>query len=63
MKLLDRKKRTVIVINDKATDYDWNGGGSMKRKLSIFVNNLRYGINPDVHGFKVFYYGVGKLNQ
>lgn len=63
MKLLDKNKRTVMIINDDATDYDWIGGGSVSRKISIFINNSLYDIDQDIHGFKVFYYGIGKLNQ
>ncbi len=55
MKLLDRNKRTVMVINDESTDYDWNGGGSTMRNLSITINNSLFGIDEEIHGFKTFY--------
>jgi RHS repeat-associated protein len=63
MILLDRNEKTVRVVNNSATDYDWNTGGSRKRDLFIKANNALAGINPQVHGFKTYYYGVGKLRK
>ena len=54
--------KSVEVINDEATDYDWNLGGSFKRKAAIRAERLRAGLN-DTHGFKTFYYGLGRLNN
>jgi hypothetical protein len=51
----------VKVVNDEATDYDWNGGGSWMRRSLIFGEKLRAGLT-DNDGFKTFYYGTGTLN-
>ena|SRR5690606_35600246 len=53
---------SVEVINDSATDYDWNRGGGMIRDNFIRAERARNGLN-DTHGFKVFYYGLGNLNK
>ena len=63
MRLIDRDKGLVEVINDNATDYDWNCGGGWKRNLFININNGIWGIDPAIHGFKTYYYGYGQLNQ
>ena len=62
MILKNRSDRTVTVFNDEATDYDWNGGGNGYRNQFIEWERNRKGLD-DRHGFKVFYYGVGKLNK
>lgn len=54
--------RTVSVVNDSATDYDWNGGGGFIRNSAIQLEKARTGINK-THGFKVYYYGIGKLRK
>lgn len=51
------------IVNDEATDYDWNEGGGKTRNTFIRANNSILGINPKVHGFKVYYYGLGKLRR
>lgn len=51
------------IVNDEATDYDWNEGGGKKRDTFIRAHNSILGINPKVHGFKVYYYGLGKLRR
>ena len=60
MRLLDESGH-VQIINDNATDYDWNTGGGSYRdgliKAERFLNGL-----DDSHGFKVYFYGQGKLN-
>ena len=61
MILTDRNRRTVKIVNDEATDYDWNVGGGFKRDTFIRINNAMFGINSKRHGFKTFYYGVGIL--
>jgi len=33
------------------------------RPIAIKLNNFIFGINPKQHGFKAYYYGVGKLNK
>jgi hypothetical protein len=53
---------TFRIINDSATDYDWNRGGGAIRDNFIRAERLRTGLD-DRHGFKVFYYGLGKLNR
>lgn len=63
MILTDRRQGTVKIVNDSATDYDWNTGGGAKRNTFITINNAIFGINPQIHGFKVYYYGVGKLKK
>ena len=62
MILINRGNREVVIVNDDATDYDWNNGGSSMRKTAINLERIRTGIN-DNHGFKVFYYGIGKLHK
>lgn len=54
--------KSVEVINDEATDYDWNLGGSFKRRAAIRAERLRTGLN-DTNGFRAFYYGLGRLNN
>ena len=54
--------RTVSVVNNAATDYDWNGGGGFVRNSAIQLERARMGINEN-HGFKVYYYGIGKLRK
>ena len=63
MVLKNREQRTVEIINDIATDYDWNVGGGKKRNSFIRINNYLFKLNPNIHGFKTYYYGVGFLNQ
>lgn len=63
MILTDRSKGTVKIVNNSATDYDWNVGGGTKRDAFIRANNLIFGINPNKHGFKTYYYGVGTLRK
>ena len=55
---LHDNRGTVSVINDKATDYDWNRGGSFLRDKTILFEKWR-AIIPDDAGFKVYYYGRG----
>ena len=57
--LLDRN-RNVTIVNNSATDYDWNTGGGWVRNSLINRERKSKGLN-DTHGFKVFYYGVGKI--
>lgn len=52
----------VSIVNDAATDYDWNQGGSLKRQAFINTERVLKGLD-DSHGFNVFYYGFGTLNQ
>ena len=50
----------VMIVNDNATDYDWNAGGDFARdkmiKIERKINNL-----TDKHGFRTIYYGKGKV--
>ena len=62
MILLNRNKREVKVVNDNATDYDWNKGGGLWRSFLINFERGRTGLN-DSHGFKTLYYGVGHLKE
>ena len=61
IKLLDSHGHVQIINND-ATDYDWNTGGGWFRdkliRVERFLNDL-----GDQHGFKTYYYGTGKLNE
>jgi hypothetical protein len=50
----------VKVVNDNATDYDWNTGGSSIRSGLIRAERMRTGLNGS-HGFPVQYYGIGTL--
>ncbi len=60
--LTDRDNKTVTVVNDNATDYDWNTGGAPIRDKAILIERARAGLN-DTHGFKTFYYGKGTLRK
>lgn len=55
--------RTIRVINDELAVYDWNLAESRKRNVIITMHNAVMGINKKKHGFKVYYYGLGKLKQ
>jgi hypothetical protein len=61
MQLNDRNSGSVSIINNSATDYDWNTGGGNLRNSLIKAERARAGLN-DSHGFKVSYYGTGTLN-
>ena len=61
--LLNKDELTVKVVNDEAAVYDWNYGGSKIRNTALRINNFIFGIDPKIHGFNVYYYGVGKLNE
>jgi hypothetical protein len=61
--LLDRNAKTVKIVNNSATDYDWNTGGTKKRDAFIRTNNFLYGIDHRIHGFKTYYYGIGSLRK
>ena len=63
MILTNRTQGTVRIVNNSATDYDWNEGGGSKRNTFIHINNSIFGINPQIHGFKTYYYGVGLLRR
>lgn len=63
MILTDRNRGSVKIVNDEATDYDWNVGGGSRRDTFIQINNKMFGINPQIHGFKTFYYGIGILRK
>ena len=62
MILTNRKDGTVKIVNNSATDYDWNLGGGFKRNIFIKANNFIFNLKPHKHGFKTFYYGKGHLN-
>ena len=51
------------MLHDEAAVYDWNYGGSKIRNTALRINNFIFGIDPKIHGFNVYYYGVGKLNE
>ena len=59
MRLLDVSGH-VQIINDNATDYDWNTGGGFVRDRLIKAERVLNGLD-NRHGFKVFYYGQGIL--
>ena len=67
MNLLDNNGN-VSIVNDfnqpsrRATDYDWNTGGTGLRNILIRAERARAGLN-DTHGFRTFYYGTGTLNK
>ena len=54
--------RTISVVNDEATYYDWNQGDSFVRRSAIFLERMRTGLN-DTHGFRAYYYGYGVLRK
>ena len=58
--LVHAETREVKIVNDAATDYDWNTGGSWIRNKLILNERRDKGLN-DSHGFKVYYYGIGRL--
>ena len=62
MILENRQMKTVSIVNNSATDYDWNLGGGAKRDAYIRAERWRVGLN-DTHGFKTYYYGIGRLNK
>ena len=53
---------SVKVVNNSATDYDWNKGGGPVRSTLIDFERWRAELN-DTNGFKTFYYGTGQLNK
>ncbi|ATL47522.1 hypothetical protein COR50_10280 [Chitinophaga caeni] len=53
---------SVKIVNNEATDYDWNKGGSIWRRGLINYERWSEGLN-DTHGFKTFYYGRGQLRK
>jgi hypothetical protein len=63
MILTDPNLRTVKIVNDDATVYDWNVGGDFTREAFIRTNNALLDIKPCIHGFKTFYYGIGTLRR
>ena len=62
MILHEKATREVSIVNNPATDYDWNRGGSAKRRAFINAERARTGLN-DTHGFRASYYGRGTLNR
>ena len=54
--------RTISIVNNNATDYDWNGGGSFIRNAAIQLELIRSGLS-NIHGFKTYYYGIGRLRK
>ena len=66
---LNEEDLTVRIVNDyklpdgeRATDYDWNPGGSFLRNLMIKLETTVKNIKPDM-GFRVYYYGIGQLKH
>jgi len=53
---------SVKVVNNSATDYDWNTGGSAVRSSLIGFERWRAQLNNN-NGFKTFYYGTGHLRR
>ena len=68
MVLLNKEAKTIQIVNDynkdhgRATDYDWNSGGGFIRSSAIAIERRRASI-PASAGVRVFYYGIGILNQ
>ncbi len=52
----------VRVVNNEATDYDWNTGGGVIRNTLIQMERKLNNLN-DTHGFRTFYYGTGTLRK
>ena len=52
----------IRVVNNNATDYDWNTGGGFKRDVLIRCERLLNGLS-DIHGFKTYYYGTGRVKK
>jgi len=62
LQLTNREAGSVSVVNDDATDYDWNTGGGTLRNNLIWAEKIRVGL-PDNAGFKAYYYGKGTLRK
>ncbi|MBS1761164.1 MAG: hypothetical protein JST23_13685, partial [Bacteroidetes bacterium] len=60
--LRSRENLSVEVVNDDAAIYDWNRGGGKVRSWLIDKERQKFGLD-DRHGFKIYYYGLGYLNQ
>ena len=58
--LINSKTKTIVIINDDSTVYDWNKGGDLLRNLLITIERGRAHLGDD-HGFNVYYYGTGYL--
>lgn len=52
----------VKVVNNSATDYDWNTGGGLGRNVLIRCERALKGLS-DNHGFKTYYYGTGRVKK
>ena len=63
MILHNRKYGTISIVNNNATDYDWNTGGGSTRDIAIRINNSIFFLDPSKHGFKTYYYGFGTIRQ
>lgn len=59
---LQNESGDVKVVNNKATDYDWNIGGGFIRDKMIKIERKVSGLT-DEHGFKTYYYGTGKVKK
>ncbi|TKC09087.1 hypothetical protein [Pedobacter frigoris] len=57
---LINNKGSVRVVNNAATDYDWNTGGGIVRSNLIGFERWRASLN-DEHGFRTFYFGIGTV--
>jgi len=63
LEVVDKAYRLVRIVDSPANDYDWNTGGKFERDLAIRLNNWLFGIDPSIHGFKAYYYGIGQLKK
>jgi len=61
MTLLD-KNGFVRVENGTWNNYDWDNGGNLLREILIRSDRTLKGLDPNIHGFPVQVYGIGKLN-
>lgn len=61
LQIVDRRERLVKVVDTNTNDYYLNQGGW--RQVAISIDNWIYNISPETHGFKTFYYGIGKLKK
>ncbi|MBS0027949.1 hypothetical protein ACTJJ0_04755 [Chitinophaga sp. 22321] len=61
MQLIDREHGLVKIVNNSATDYDWNNGGGTIRNTLIDFERWRADLDTN-SGFKAYFYGIGKLS-
>ena len=59
-RLLDKERGSILIESNESAVYDWNGGGTLIRRVAIYLERKRARVD-DSHGFRVCYYGTGHL--